>query len=371
MNPLRLNPLIATVAALALGGPTAADAQDERLTIHGFGYQDYRQSSSNSYLGADRRGTWDNNFLGLVLTGTINDRSQVWAQLQASSTEQARFTWVFVDYRISDALRAHVGRVKFPFGIYNEFIDTKSLQLSVVEPSAYSGPADMGYDAYNGAGLDYELGLGAAGRLTLQGFFGNIYNPPPSTTSPPFGNPIDDKIEPHNDRRIFGGKLAWETPVDGLRLLLSANRAAVESTALKPTLGKMVQEDRWIASVDFTRGDLDLKAEYNRHAFPGIDGFPGVTNHAWYLQAGYGFGNWTPYIRYDTAVTDNTRSSDPSFFQNTWLTGVNFKLSRNLNLRGEVHFNHGYALPVVAGETAQGTGSTDWKMLAVSINFMF
>jgi hypothetical protein len=371
MNKQRFTPCLVAIGAAALLGSAVARAQEDRLSLHGYGNQDFRTSSANSYLGADKRGTWDNNFLGLVVTGTINERSQVWAQLQANSTEQTRVTWMFVDYQFNDSLRGHVGRVKFPFGIYNEYIDTRALQMTVVEPAAYSGPADMGYDAYNGLGLDYDLNLGTSGKLGVQIFFGNIYNPPAPTTSAPFDNPIDAKIEPHNDRRIVGSKLTWETPIEGLRLLFSANRASVESTAVKPTLGAMVQEDRWIASTDFVRGDLDLKAEYNRHNFPGVDGFPGVNSAAWYVQAGYALGNWIPYVRYDALVTDKSQSLDPSYFQRTVVTGVNYRLNRNLNLRGEMHFNHGYALPVVAGETQPGMGVVDWRMLAVSVNFMF
>jgi len=110
---LKARPLALAITTIAGFSSIDASAQEDRFAFHGYGNQDYRQSSANSYLGADPRGTWDNNFLGLVFTGTINERSQVWAQLQANSTEQARVTWMFVDYQFNDVLRAHVGRVKF------------------------------------------------------------------------------------------------------------------------------------------------------------------------------------------------------------------------------------------------------------------
>src|SRR5690348_8975579 len=50
--------------------------------LHGYGSQDYMQASHNTYLGADNRGTWDNNFLGFVGTVTLNDKSKLWAQLE-------------------------------------------------------------------------------------------------------------------------------------------------------------------------------------------------------------------------------------------------------------------------------------------------
>ena len=139
MTMSKFAPLALAISAIAGLWSIDASAEEDRFAFHGYGNQDYRQSSANSYLGADPRGTWDNNFLGLVFTGTINERSQVWAQLQANSTEQARVTWMFVDYQFNDVLRAHVGRVKFPFGIYNEYIDTKALQMMSVI-TQFDGP---------------------------------------------------------------------------------------------------------------------------------------------------------------------------------------------------------------------------------------
>src|SRR5690348_16814995 len=97
--------LVTRIAACAIAGVVysagagAVQVGDE-LEIHGYGSQDYLQASRNTYLGADHRGTWDNNFLGLVGTVTLNDRSKLWAQLETSSSEPTRFTWFFVDYQL-------------------------------------------------------------------------------------------------------------------------------------------------------------------------------------------------------------------------------------------------------------------------------
>jgi hypothetical protein len=373
------SPLRAALAAVALLGATAALADEDRFSVHGFGYQDYRQSSDNSYLGADRRGSWDNNFLGIVLAGTVGDRSKVWAQFQANSNEQARVTWMFVDYRFSDETTAYVGRIKFPYGLYNEFIDTKFLQLSAVEPAAYSGAIDMVYDAYNGVGIDHDIAV-PGGKLRLQGYLGNIYNPPAPTSSPLCsGNggsctsPVYAAEAPVSDRRLYGGRVTWETPVEGLRAMLSFNRTAVELvTAQQPTLGSMAQETRAMLSFDFLRNDWDVKAEFNMHLYPGFGtDYATVRSDAWYVQAGRTLGKLTPYVRYDFADADNQHESDPSYFQRTWVAGLNVRVLDNLNVRGEVHANHGYALPVAAGEVPAGAGKDSWQMFVVSVNFIF
>src|SRR3954471_9091126 len=96
-KPMRLNLQHCWLAAAVAcaGSISSAQAADfgERFNVYGYGFQDYAQTSANPYLGTDQRGSWDNNFLGLVMSATIDERSKVWAQLEASSGEGTRFTW--------------------------------------------------------------------------------------------------------------------------------------------------------------------------------------------------------------------------------------------------------------------------------------
>jgi hypothetical protein len=361
------------VAAATLAAISPAFAEEDRFSLHGYGNQDYWKSNSNSFDGSGGHGSLDNNFLGLVMSATVNDKSKVWAQLQASSTKSTQFTWFFVDYQITEQLRAHAGRVRFPYGIYNDIIDTKALQLSAALPLAYALEADMVYNAYNGIGLDYDADLGRSGRLLLQGFAGNVFE---TGTG---GNPdFPDQVQlsnlkaDANNRRLYGGKITWETPVEGLRAMVSGNQTTVESTAANGQVpNQRGMENRLIFSLDYTSAQLDLKSEYNLHRFPGLDGLQDLKAHAWYVQAGYLFGAWTPYARYDSIVTNQAASGDPSYYERDFVVGLNRKLRTNLNVRAEEHFNHGYALPVAAGETQTGKGKPSWQLFVVSINFLF
>ena len=177
---------LATAAALPLTTARASELGD-RIDVHGYGFQSYLQSSGNTYLGADKHGTWDNNFLALVMSATLTDESKLWAQIESTTGEGTNFTWFFVDYQISDAARAHVGRVKLPLGFYNEIIDAKALHPAALAPVIYQVAADMVHDAYHGAGIDYEQDVGK-GHLVWQAWGGNVYDREP---------PVDSR-----DRRI-------------------------------------------------------------------------------------------------------------------------------------------------------------------------
>ncbi len=351
MFPLRPSrpAALAIAAGLTLAAAPLAFAGElaDRFDVHGYGYQEFLKSTKNPYLGAEGKGTWDQNFLGVVVAATIDSRSKVWAQLQGSTAEGTRFTWFFLDYQVNDALRGHVGRVKLPLGLYNEIIELKSLQLSAVIPSIYQTGADFVHDAYHGFGADFEQDL-AGGHVLWQGWAGNVYDIDP---------PADEK-----DRRSYGGRVTYDTPIEGLKFMVSAYRVQVETVAT----GAMSNEDRGILSAEFARDNWEFKSEYAGHKFLG------VSSSGYYLQGGYTVANkWTPYIRYDHVTLDKAQKNDPSYYQSTVAVGLGYKLGKDIGLKIENHFNSGYGLPVGTGEVEAGKGSKKWNLFTAEVNFQF
>lgn len=346
LKDLRLALSLGALGALA----PAAHAVDlgDSAQLHGYGTQTYIQTDHNTYLDASHTGTWDNNFLGLVGTVSLNDASKLWAQLETSTEDTTRFTWFFIDYQLTDSLKVHAGRVKFPLGLYNETIDAKFIQQSSLEPALYQQAADMVHDSYQGVGLDYQQSLGSNGSLLWQVYGGNNYD-----TDPP---------EDSRDRRMGGGRVTYETPIQGLRFMASAYYTRVQVIATS----EMVGETRWIVSGDFVNGDWDVKSEYGSHSFMG------VRSYAYYAQVGRNFlGNWTAFARYDDFIGDRTRSSDESYYQKIVVVGLNYKIKGNISLRIENHFNHGYGLPVASGEMLPGTGQKNWNLTVAGVHFIF
>ena len=349
---------IKRASCLIMSGLCAAGlfstAQAAGIELHGYGYQDYVQANGNNYLGADGKGSWDNNFLGLVGAVSLNDKSKLWAQLQASSTDQNRFTWFFVDYQFSNQLRGHVGRVKLPMGLYNEIIDAKNLQVSQLEPVMYQGASDMVYDAYHGVGLDYDHDF-AGGHMMWQVYGGNIND---YTFDPVNGDA--------QDRRTFGGRVTYDAPVDGLKFLLTLNRTQMQVITGGVRDNAIKNEDRAMLSASYVTDNYDLKAEYAHHKR--LD----VTSLGYYVQGAYSLNDsWKPYVRYDYFTTDKSQKSDPSFYQKTFMVGVEYKIGPGVSVRVEDHFNRGYAMPVASEEVSAGAGKTNWGLFVAGLNFAF
>ncbi len=378
------------VLSSLLSAPNSQAAED-KFTLSGFGYQDYRIANTNIYEGADSRGTWENGILALVMSANVSDNDTAWAQLETNPSQPTEFTWAFLDHRFNDDLSIHIGRIKMPYGLYNEYIDNKALQLSAIRPSSYSFQADMVHDAYQGIGVDWTVG-----SLFIQLMEGKIYTP--------VNNGAITDAFTGRDRMYLGSHITWNTPIEGLRFMFSSWDGQVEdNTGIQatPGLGPLEKETRRMYSVEYLTDRLDLKAEHNNHIVPpnaphdsqpvpncsvtvpgnppttaqcmqdAIPSAPSNTTVSWYVQAGYKFGPWTPYARYDYFVHDDSDPGDPGSYQKEWVFGVNYKIDANLNWRIEDHIIDGYGLAVATGDMSYGGGDTKWNMMATEINFKF
>jgi len=343
---------------LCLTAPASAQSLQDRFDFHAYGFQDYMQTDGNTYLGADTHGSWDDNFLGLVVAATIDDRTKLWAQLEASSLDTTHFTWFFIDYQFTDSLSGHIGRVKLPLGFYNEIIDAKNLQVSLLEPSLYQSALDFVQDSYQGVGFDYEQSL-PLGHLTWQLYGGNTIDPDP---------PANER-----DRGMIGARVTYATPIDGLRFMVSAARVRDQTQSTHA----LTNEDRLMLSAEYVTERLDIKSEFGSHsngsAVVDSNGTPlGVRGYAYYAQFGYKVNSkWEPYLRYDYATSDVNRDDDPSYYQETAVVGIGYQFTQNLIVRLEDHINHGYALPVASGEVAPGTGKLEWNLTVAGLTFEF
>jgi len=131
----------------------------------------------------------------------------------------------------------------------------------------------MVHDSYHGVGVDFEQDVGG-GHLLWASWAGNVYD-------------VDPPVETR-DRRAFGGRLTYRTPIDGLRFMASGYRTQVQTLAD----GSTSNEDRAILSAEYTPDRWDLKAEFASHKFLG------VRSSAYYVQGAYSVTEkWTPYLR--------------------------------------------------------------------------
>jgi hypothetical protein len=347
-QPIARYVAMALGAIVALAGATtaAADGLSDRIDIHGFGYQSYLQTSKNTYLDADDKGSFDNNSYNLVVTAKLDEKSKLWAMIDTDS-DGVRLGWAFVDYAVNDNFVLKAGQSKEPWGWYNEIFDARYLHMSTVVPHMYSDAADMRDEAYRGVGVSYAMDAGA-GRLSFDAYGG----------APVVLNGATDAAN-EKTYGLIGGVATYATPINGLRFRVSG------FTHSTKTDGITTREKSVVGGVEYVADNWDVKSEYARRTKESA-----VSSY--YVQAGYTFADhWTPFGRYDYVVLDKSMKNDPSYYQKTFVLGLDYKVNNYFSVRVENHFNKGYGLPVASGEVEAGAGSDKWNMFGASVNFIF
>src|SRR5579872_2092424 len=138
---------MAAIALCLVSTPTwALDVGPEggvlSVEVHGFVSQGFILTNGNNYLANDtKHGSFQFSEIGLNFTKQITDRLRAGVQLFAqdlgpTGNYNAKMDWFYLDYRFADWLGVRAGRVKIPFGFYNEVNDVDSARLPVLLPQS-------------------------------------------------------------------------------------------------------------------------------------------------------------------------------------------------------------------------------------------
>lgn len=268
-------------AATASPAPAAASAEPEEaaaaallpslwdLEVHGFASQGFIFTLGNDFLVRDStKGSFEYSEVGLNVTKQLTDSLAFGAQLFAQDlgplgNHEPRVDWFHLSWRWRDWLGLRVGRLKLPYGLYNEIHDIDSARVAILLPgSVYPHQGREVLFAHTGAELYGFARAGALGAFDYRLFAGTIYWDADTLVPPGAGLEIDFHV-----RYAAGLRLIWETPLEGLRVGGSVQVLRAEPTAFVPGIApiEIINESaRWVASAEYVRGDLVLTAEYSR-----------------------------------------------------------------------------------------------------------
>jgi len=264
-------------AALAIGvscsaGTAAADAEPalslSRLETHGFVSQGYIRTTDNNYLArsASSRGSFEFSEVGINFTQPLGEHLRTGVQLFARDlgplgNYDIKADWFYLDYRWTDALGLRAGRIKLPFGLYNEINDIDSARVPILLPqSTYPAGARDFLLAQTGVEVYGRLLAGSAGALDYRAYGGTIF----AEVTAPSSGPL--QVAELSVPYLFGGRLLWETPLEGLRVGGSVQKLRLDSVFLLEGVPALVKIPAvlWVASLEYAPGDLSLAAEYGR-----------------------------------------------------------------------------------------------------------
>lgn len=259
------------VAPQALAADLGEPGEALSVNVHGFVSQGFILTSRNDYLGKDTtRGSFQFSEVGINFTKKLTDKLRTGVQFFAqdlgpTGNYNAKVDWAYLDYRLEDWFGLRAGRLKIPYGLYNEIQDVDAARVPVLLPqSLYPLQAREFLFAQTGVEIYGFKRLSSLGALDYRLFAGTIFIDASTLTPPGAGYDLRFNV-PY----VAGGRLLWETPLQGLRLGGSVQAIHLDTTAFVPD-GKQTTleiENRsllTVASAEFARDGLVLTAEYSR-----------------------------------------------------------------------------------------------------------
>jgi len=324
------------------------------VEIHGFASQGFILTSSNNYLADNTtHGSFQYSEIGLNFTKPLVDKLSLGLQLFAqdlgpTGNYDAKMDWFYLDYHWQDWLGFRAGRVKIPFGLYNEINDVDSARTAVLLPQSVYPVANVNYLlAQTGAELYGYLGLHAAGALDYHAYAGTILV---DTLVPP-GSPY--QVVDLNVPYVTGGRLLWETPLQGLRVGGSLQALRIDATLLDNAMLVSVRIPAilWVASAEYAVHNLVFSTEYSRWyvksdstneaLFPAS---PIVTSERGYAMVTYRAAPWLqPGVYYSLLFPNIDDRSGRENMQHDVATTVRFDLNSNWLVKLEGHYMSGTA----------------------------
>jgi hypothetical protein len=338
--------ILSGLSSLALADD---DWSPEGIEIHGFVSQGAIKTTANNYLVKSKRGSPEITEVGINFTKSLTDRLRVGLQLFGGGIPPAgryniKADWFYLDYHWRDWFGIRAGRVKLPFGLYNEVSDIDSTRVSILLPqSVYPITSRNFLLAQTGVELYGYLGIHGAGALEYRLYGGTIQidlagsSPTVSSLDTPY---------------LVGGRLMWETPIEGLRAggSIQALRLDVDTRVGTTLVTLQVPVLLWVASIEYTIRDLLLTAEYGRwhlrvnSSDPTL--FPGskTVSERVYGMAGYRLSSWLQlgaYYSYYRPNVDNTEGRSSA--QHDAAGTLRFDINPHWLVKLEGHFMQGTA----------------------------
>jgi len=252
----------AAAAGLTLPGQLA------ELQIHGFISQGFLLTSANDYLAHSSEGSFEFTEIGLNFTLPATDRLTLGLQIFSHDLGpigdyRATLDWYSLDYHWRDWLGIRAGRVKLPFGLYNDSSDIDAARTSVLLPQSIYPAQNRDFLLAQTGGEVYGYrDLGAAGGLDYRLYGGTIFLDVKQQPGSPF------TVVDLNVPFVAGGRMLWVPPIEGLRLGGSLQFLRLETHLLPASSSSSVAVNvpvmLWVASVEYTVRDLLFAAEYSR-----------------------------------------------------------------------------------------------------------
>ena len=202
----------------------ASPVQSIPLEIHGFLSQGYLQTDRGDYMVKTDDGTFKFNEMGFNVSNDISEDIRLGIQFISKSfgdlsENTSNVDWAYADYRWRNYLGFRFGRIKVPFGLYNEIRDIDMLRTSIFLPSCiYSESWRDTLKSIDGVGLYGYLSLNALGDINYQALTGHQHLSIDGGIAHYIERIGTFEITSLEAKKSYIGSVIWDLPIEGLSI---------------------------------------------------------------------------------------------------------------------------------------------------------
>jgi len=362
--------------------------------VHGFASQGYFLTSENNTYGESSK---QHGTLGLTETGinvsftpvnNIRLAAQGIYRHAGDVSEEARLDYALLDWTFIDneslQMGLRLGRIKNPFGFYNETRDVAFTRPSITLPSIYYERSRNLLLSTDGAQFYADKAL-SIGNVSLQLNIGELGDELEELEIAILTLDAPGHLE---NKPSYLAKVGYESTSGATRLAFSYSNADME---YKPGQGDFFDSGdlnfkQFVFSAQQRFGDITLTGEYLRqeNIFENFGPFyPDVspTTESYYLQGGYQFSNRIKgYVRYDALFLDKDNRDGKQIIPNTprsaaftksYMFGLQWDPSYQWMLQAEYHRVNGIALLSFADNPDHFAAKQHWNVFSLQLSYRF
>jgi hypothetical protein len=351
MNP---RPIGLLVLALAASAAAAQSLDDLNIQVHGYVAEGFLYTTQNNIFYAQSSNgspAWTEAVLNVSARPIPKLRVAVQTRyfLLGNSGNAVILDWAAGDYQASDRLGVRFGKVKTPWGLFNETQDIDPSYMWALLPQCVYDITTRTADLSHNGGVAYgTFRLSAnAGKLAYRLWGGEQIIPKNDGS---FDDINDAGNGPINDYTYvtYGGALHWETPITGLMIGASDGHANQSNLALHGGSESIAPWNRVNYFGKYEKDKLMFAAEWQRQGSPGtlsITGQPVAPMnhdpHAWYAMATYKVTGKLIAGIYDSQDVDRAQPLGAGRYTKDWTLSGRYDFNEFIYLKAEQHFIQG------------------------------
>jgi hypothetical protein len=394
-------PMVMSACCLWSGGTPALELSAPDWQLHGFASQGFTYTTSNQAFGTSRDGSLDFTEVGIngsarLLPTLLFSAQGLYRQAGGSDRQGIRLDFAQLDYSVplldsALTLGTRAGRIKIPFGLYNDTRDVMWTRPSVLMPQSIyfdtlalrqamiAADGGMLYGRYNRGDHRFSLEFLVAEPQDDTGGATDFLTGVPGAPGTLTGRPLFLGRAVHE---WMGGRTRFMFSVVDLDRDFQPDTRRIPSgsvRALYPLFSLQYNEERW-----------SLTAEYGwinnqRTGFGALPMLRDNTSEGFFVQGEYRLtADWSAVLRHDVFHADRNdrngrdlalRSGQPRhrFYSRDLTFGLRWQFARDWLVATEYHLVDGTAWlsPRDNPDLFSGGGDPHWDLFALMLSFRF